>query len=322
MAAGRQRPTRERRPQNTAQPDGLGEDLPAGPGAPGGPDGHRAPHAEDTGRVDVSGVPIGHNHSAVRLKYTSTMWRVLQVCEEQRCEEEVFPLAVQYLDCYLSKFDVQKCTLQLLGAVCMFLASKMRETVHLTASKLCIYTDNSISVSDILHWEVTVVSRLDWCLASVVPSDFLGPVLHALPLVRPHHLPNVRRHVHSYIALVAIDCRFSVFLPSTIACACVSTAVQRLKLTDAVVSSVSVMTFLVNLLDIDLTSAFLCYDQLGSVLELSLPSCSHLQAGVCRSAARGSEISYTPADVQDVVFTPVSLPQELKLKSPLPDIND
>lgn len=54
------------------------------------------------------------------------------------------------------------------------------------------------------QWEVAVVSRLDWCLASVVPSDFLEPILHALPFVRAPHLQNIRRHINSYVALAAM----------------------------------------------------------------------------------------------------------------------
>ncbi|EMP38437.1 G1/S-specific cyclin-D2 [Chelonia mydas] len=127
---------------------------------------------------------------------------MLEVCEEQKCEEEVFPLAMNYLDRFLAVVPTRKCHLQLLGAVCMFLASKLKETIPLTAEKLCIYTDNSIKPQELLEWELVVLGKLKWNLAAVTPHDFIEHILRKLPLPKDKLL-LIRKHAQTFIALCA-----------------------------------------------------------------------------------------------------------------------
>nr|CAD7256981.1 unnamed protein product [Timema shepardi] len=72
-----------------------------------------------------------------------------QVCEEQKCQEEVFSLAANYLDRFLSVRTIKKTQLQLLGCACLLLSSKLREPRPLSAQLLVFYTDNSISTRDL-----------------------------------------------------------------------------------------------------------------------------------------------------------------------------
>ena len=74
---------------------------------------------------------------------------------------------MNYLDRFLAGVPTPKTHLQLLGAVCMFLASKLKETIPLTAEKLCIYTDNSIKPQELLVMPTSFLFSL-----SALPSFF------------------------------------------------------------------------------------------------------------------------------------------------------
>ena len=75
---------------------------------------------------------------------------MLEVTAEQQCQPEVFHLAISYLDRYLASRNIKKSQFQLIASVCMFLASKFKETCPLPAEHLVIYTDYSVKVQDIM----------------------------------------------------------------------------------------------------------------------------------------------------------------------------
>uniref|UniRef100_A0A8C3GDN8 G1/S-specific cyclin-D2 n=1 Tax=Cairina moschata TaxID=8855 RepID=A0A8C3GDN8_CAIMO len=177
------------------------------------------------------------------------------VCEEQKCEEEVFPLAMNYLDRFLAVVPTRKCHLQLLGAVCMFLASKLKETIPLTAEKLCIYTDNSIKPQELLEWELVVLGKLKWNLAAVTPHDFIEHILRKLPLPKDKLL-LIRKHAQTFIALCATDFNFAMYPPSMIATGSVGAAICGLQLDDgdSSLSGDSLTDFLAKITSTDVVS--------------------------------------------------------------------
>ncbi|XP_034382471.1 G1/S-specific cyclin-D2b isoform X3 [Cyclopterus lumpus] len=125
-----------------------------------------------------------------------------EVCEEEKSNEDVFPLAINYLDRFLAVMPMRKSYLQLLGAVCIFLASKLKDCRPLSAEKLCMYTDNSITPRELLDWELVVLGKLKWNMASVIPNDFIEHIIRRLPLPKDK-LAMVRKHTQTFIALCA-----------------------------------------------------------------------------------------------------------------------
>uniref|UniRef100_A0A1A9X5T4 Cyclin N-terminal domain-containing protein n=1 Tax=Glossina brevipalpis TaxID=37001 RepID=A0A1A9X5T4_9MUSC len=77
---------------------------------------------------------------------------MMEVCAEEKCQEEVVLLALNYMDRFLSTKSVRKTHLQILAAACLLLASKLREPScrALSADLLVFYTDNSIHKADLI----------------------------------------------------------------------------------------------------------------------------------------------------------------------------
>lgn len=73
-----------------------------------------------------------------------------QVCEEQKCQEEVFLLAVNYMNRFLARCCIKRNQLQLLGTACLLISSKLREPTPLGAKILVFYTDNSITLEELM----------------------------------------------------------------------------------------------------------------------------------------------------------------------------
>ena len=75
---------------------------------------------------------------------------MLEVCEVEKCHPEVFCLAMNYLDRFLSVCSIGRSQLQLLGAVCLMVAWKVREHEPLPALRLVEYSDFNLTPADIM----------------------------------------------------------------------------------------------------------------------------------------------------------------------------
>jgi len=91
---------------------------------------------------------------------------------------DVIPLAVNYLDRFLSKMGVPRAKFQLLGIVSLMVASKMTDTIPPDTNIMSELTDNTYSSSQIKKMEHILLEQLDFDLYPPVPSMFFSHYLY------------------------------------------------------------------------------------------------------------------------------------------------
>lgn len=105
---------------------------------------------------------------------------LVEVCEEFHICPSAMYLGISILDEYMTQVPLRKNNLQLVGATCMFIASKMQETHPCEAADMVYISDNIFSVEDVAWYECQILKKLDYRLFHATRFSFLFHYLAAL----------------------------------------------------------------------------------------------------------------------------------------------
>ncbi|XP_058836317.1 G1/S-specific cyclin-D3-like [Topomyia yanbarensis] len=154
-----------------------------------------------------------------------TTW-MLEVCDEQKCEEQTFPLAVNFFDRFLCACAIDRYHLQLLGCCALLLASKIRQCHPLTVDVLSAYTDHAVSPDQIRSWELLLISKLGWNITAVTAFDYVDQILERAKWGSDDS--RLREHAHTLIHVCSTETIFMQLEPSLLAAACIASATRGL----------------------------------------------------------------------------------------------
>lgn len=166
------------------------------------------------------------------MRQMLSVW-MLEICEAENVLHDVYYVAINLFDrlmCSLTKstsFKLDKSYVQLFGTCCMFLASKLKANDQLDAERLVEYTDNSISLEQLLHCELFILEKLKWDISCITPNDYYEYLVHRFNLCLHSQIDEIKKHFFALTALCSTDFKFSLYPPSMIASSCLLTSLSH-----------------------------------------------------------------------------------------------
>ena len=165
------------------------------------------------------------------MRSTLVEW-MHDLCKEENKLEDVFNHSVNMFDRFMltlkknESVKIDKTYLQLFATGCLFISSKLRSNSQLDAFSLIEYTDNSITLNDLLESELFILETLNWDVDSIVPNDFFEHI--------STHLNDkkelIRQKFYEQIAQCSKDFNLQFYPPSQIAAVCLLKALNELEL--------------------------------------------------------------------------------------------
>jgi cyclin A len=146
---------------------------------------------------------------------------LVEVSEQYKLHTETLFLSINYIDRFLSRNNVQRGKLQLVGITCMLVAAKYEETDPPSVEDFVYISDNAYSREQVIAEEVKLLNALKFHCTVATSRQFLRRFAKA---ARADHTTHEMAHYLAELSL--LDITFVKYPPSVIAAAAILIAIN------------------------------------------------------------------------------------------------
>lgn len=139
---------------------------------------------------------------------------IAEVCEEFSLQTQTTGLAVHYFDRCMSAPPDTGFPVELVGLVCILIASKFVETKVPAVKELCLISQNEYSRQDVKDAEITLLERLKWELHAATPHSFLEQLVVIFEVQ-----DSPRKRAEFFVDMSYYEYNVLEFAPMTVAAA-------------------------------------------------------------------------------------------------------